>query len=62
MKGPPIAGLNNEANINLVARIVFGEARGEPEEGQFAVAYTVVNRMNVPGYPIPFIKLCIKDA
>ncbi|KAK3584427.1 hypothetical protein CHS0354_017707 [Potamilus streckersoni] len=41
----------NEANINLVARIVFGEARGEPEEGQLAVAFTVVNRMNAPGYP-----------
>ena len=34
-----------------MARIVFGEARGEPEEGQLAVAYTIVNRVNHPGYP-----------
>ena len=37
--------------IEKMARIVFGEARGEPEEGQLAVAYTIVNRVNHPGYP-----------
>jgi len=35
----------------LVARIVFGEARGESEEGQFAVAFTVHNRVHHKGYP-----------
>lgn len=30
---------------------MYGEARGEPEVGQLAVAYTVVNRVNHSGYP-----------
>ncbi|XP_078334192.1 spore cortex-lytic enzyme-like isoform X2 [Crassostrea virginica] len=38
-------------NIQTVARVVFGEARGEPMEGQLAVAYTIVNRVNHQGYP-----------
>ena len=38
-------------NIQTVARVVFGEARGEPMEGQLAVAYTIVNRVNHEGYP-----------
>ncbi|KAK3584426.1 hypothetical protein CHS0354_017705 [Potamilus streckersoni] len=38
-------------DIHHVARIVFGEARGESEEGQLAVAYTLVNRKNLRGYP-----------
>ena len=37
--------------IDIVARIVYGEARGEPYDGQLAVAYTVVNRVNHQGYP-----------
>ncbi|KAK3577299.1 hypothetical protein CHS0354_008392 [Potamilus streckersoni] len=45
------ATLCTDANIELVARIVFGEARGEPALGQLAVAYSVVNRVAHPGYP-----------
>ncbi|XP_061183116.1 spore cortex-lytic enzyme-like [Saccostrea echinata] len=40
-----------DANIKTVARIVFGEARGEPMRGQLAVAYTIVNRKNHQAYP-----------
>ncbi|KAL3886379.1 hypothetical protein ACJMK2_026377 [Sinanodonta woodiana] len=39
------------ANINLVARVVFGEARSETNAGQLAMTYTVVNRVNTPGFP-----------
>ncbi|XP_062577291.1 spore cortex-lytic enzyme-like [Saccostrea cucullata] len=38
-------------NINTVARVVFGEARGEPMRGQLAVAYSIVNRKNHQAYP-----------
>ncbi|VDI66573.1 Hypothetical predicted protein [Mytilus galloprovincialis] len=34
-----------------VGRVVFGESRGEPFEGQRAVAYTMVNRANHSGFP-----------
>lgn len=30
---------------------MFGEARGESSEGQLAVAYSIVNRVNHKGYP-----------
>lgn len=33
----------------IVGRVVFGESRGEPIEGQRAVAYTIVNR--APRFP-----------
>ncbi|XP_078331128.1 spore cortex-lytic enzyme-like [Crassostrea virginica] len=43
--------LCSDNNIQTVARVVFGEARGEPMRGQIAVAYSIVNRINHRGYP-----------
>ncbi|XP_078331141.1 spore cortex-lytic enzyme-like [Crassostrea virginica] len=40
--------------IQTAARVVFGEARGEPMRGQIAVAYTIVNRIKHQGYPNTF--------
>jgi len=37
--------------IMCIAMAVYWEARGEPIEGQFAVAEVVVNRMHDPRYP-----------
>ncbi|WAR26240.1 hypothetical protein MAR_011944 [Mya arenaria] len=34
-----------------VARVVFGESRGEPMAGQRAVAHSIYNRTRHPGYP-----------
>lgn len=31
-------------DIDVMARTLFGEARGEPQDGQVAVAWTIVNR------------------
>ena len=33
---------NNSSNVNLLARVVYGEARGEPYTGQVAVAAVVL--------------------
>ena len=33
------------ADLDTLARTVFGEARGEPPEGQYAVAHVVLNRV-----------------
>jgi N-acetylmuramoyl-L-alanine amidase len=38
-------------DIALLARLVFAEARGEPFEGQIAVAAVVLNRLEHPGFP-----------
>ncbi len=41
----------NEASINLLARVINGEARGEPYEGQVAVGAVVLNRVDHPSFP-----------
>jgi len=38
-------------DIALLARLVFAEARGEPFEGQIAVAAVVLNRVQHPSFP-----------
>lgn len=38
------------ADIDTLARTVYGEARGESEEGRFAVAWVVCNRTANPGW------------
>ena len=39
------------ADIELLARLVFAEARGEPFTGQVAVAAVLLNRLKHPGFP-----------
>lgn len=41
----------SENDINLMANAVHGEARGEPYEGQVAVAAVILNRVNSPTFP-----------
>ena len=43
--------LNTQSNINLLARLVHGEARGEPYSGMVAVAAVVLNRVDNPNFP-----------
>lgn len=40
-----------ESNINLLARIISAEARGEPYTGQVAVGAVVLNRVEHPSFP-----------
>ena len=47
---------NNSSNssstdLNLLARLVYGEARGEPYAGQVAVAAVVLNRVKSSSFP-----------
>lgn len=57
-----IAAITNESStstkvpagddmVNLLARLVNGEARGEPYEGQVAVAAVILNRVKSPKFP-----------
>ena len=41
----------NEANMNLLARIISAEARGEPYSGQVAVGAVILNRVEHPSFP-----------
>lgn len=42
---------SNSSNLNLLARLVHGEARGEPYSGQVAVAAVVLNRVKSFKFP-----------
>lgn len=44
-------GQTSSANLNLLARCVYAEARGEPYTGQVAVAAVVLNRVRSPKFP-----------
>lgn len=42
---------NSSTDVNLLARLVYGEARGEPYTGQVAVAAVVLNRVKSSSFP-----------
>ena len=45
------AASSGTSDIQLMARAINGEARGEPYEGQVAVGAVVMNRINSSSYP-----------
>ena len=45
------SGTNTDGNLYLLARLVYGEARGEPYKGQVAVAAVVLNRVKSSQIP-----------
>ncbi len=42
---------SNSSNLNLLSRLVYGEARGEPYSGQVGVAAVVLNRVSHSSFP-----------
>lgn len=42
---------NSSSDLNLLARLVYAEARGEPYTGQVAVAAVVLNRVKNSSFP-----------
>lgn len=42
---------NSSNDVQLLARAVNGESRGEPYEGQVAVAAVILNRVRHPSFP-----------
>ena len=42
---------SNSSDINLLARLIYGEARGEPYTGQVAVGAVVLNRVKSSLFP-----------
>ena len=45
------SGGSGNSNVNLLARLINGEARGEPYIGQVAVGAVVLNRVAHPAFP-----------
>lgn len=42
---------SNSSNVNLLAKLIHGEARGEPYTGQVAVGAVVMNRVRSSSFP-----------
>lgn len=42
---------SNSSNVNLLAKLIYGEARGEPYTGQVAVGAAVMNRVRSSSFP-----------
>lgn len=42
-------------DLEVMARTIYGEARGESYEGKLAVAHVIINRSKLPGYGGPTI-------
>jgi N-acetylmuramoyl-L-alanine amidase len=45
------SGTSTSGDVNLLARIIHGEARGEPYTGQVAVGAVVLNRVRSASFP-----------
>ena len=45
------SSVSNNSNVNLLARLIHGEARGEPYNGKVAVAAVVLNRVRDSRFP-----------
>ena len=61
---------NTSSDLYLLARVVYGEARGEPYTGQVAVAAVILNRVASPDFPNtisgvvyqPWAFTCVNDG
>jgi len=51
VNNPLPASARSESELKCLATAIYFEARGEPEEGQIAVAQVVLNRLKNPTYP-----------
>jgi len=52
----------SQAEINLLARMISAEGRGEPYEGQVAIGAVIVNRMSHPSYPDTLAGVLYQDG
>jgi len=51
VNNPLPATADSESELKCLATAIYFEARGEPEDGQLAVAQVVLNRVKNPAYP-----------
>ncbi len=49
--GSSSSSSSSSNNVNLLARLIYGEARGEPYSGQVAVGAVVLNRVKSSSFP-----------
>lgn len=61
---PIDGGVNGATDYDrlILARTIYGEARGEPPEGAVAVANVVINRLNAGSFGNTVAKVCLKRS
>jgi len=59
-KAAPVS--SNQAEINLLARMISAEGRGEPYEGQVAIGAVIMNRMKHPSFPDTLAAVLYQDG
>ena len=52
----------SEKELELLARVISAEARGESYDGQVAVGAVVLNRMEHPGFPDSLTDVCYQPG
>jgi N-acetylmuramoyl-L-alanine amidase len=52
----------SQANINLLARMISAEGRGEPYEGQVAIGAVIMNRIRHPSFPDTLAGVLYQDG
>lgn len=50
------------SDIYLLAKVIYGEARGEPYKGQVAIAAVVLNRVDSSSFPNTIAKVVYQDG
>ena len=56
------SGKGGGGNLDLLARLISAEARGEPYEGQVAVGAVVLNRVSHPSFPNSIAEVIYQPA
>ena len=49
--GSSSSSASNSNDLNLLARIIYGEGRGEPYRGQVAIGAVILNRVKNSSFP-----------
>ncbi len=60
--GGPSGNSSNDKDVYLLARLVHGEARGEPYKGMVAVAAVVLNRVESSQFPNSIAKVIYQSG
>ena len=63
--GLPTGGTSggySESEINMLARMISAEARGEPYSGQVAVGAVILNRVEHPSFPNTISGVCYQSG
>jgi spore germination cell wall hydrolase CwlJ-like protein len=60
MSTPAARAASSSHEVDVLARTVWGEARGESDAGKIGVASVIRNRVRSPGFPKTYADVCLQ--